>query len=76
MPFPLKQKKGYKLEFLEKTGLTIVKDDKQYDRFRGRLMFPIHSISGRVLGFGGRVMKNTDKAAKYVNSPERDLLQK
>ena len=70
------KKKGYKLEFLEKTGLTIVKDDKQYDRFRGRLMFPIHSISGRVLGFGGRVMKNTDKAAKYVNSPESEIYYK
>ena len=69
-------KKGYKLEFLEKTGLTIIKGDKQFDRFRGRIMFPIHSISGRVLGFGGRILKKSDKAAKYLNSPESDIYYK
>lgn len=75
--FSLKaEKKGYKQEFLEKTGLTIFKDDKRYDRFRGRLMFPIHSISGRVVGFGGRILKKTDKAAKYVNSPESEIYNK
>lgn len=75
--FSLKaEKKGYKQEFLEKTGLTIFKDDKRYDRFRGRLMFPIHSISGRVVGFGGRILKKTYKAAKYVNSPESEIYNK
>src|SRR5690606_26544792 len=49
-------KKGYQLEFLEKTGLTIVKGEKQFDRFKGRVMFPIQSMSGRVLGFGGRIL--------------------
>ena len=67
---------GYKLEFLEKTGLTIVKEDKKFDRFRGRVMFPIHSMSGRVLGFGGRILSNTKKAAKYLNSPESDIYHK
>lgn len=69
-------RKGYKLEFLEKTGLTIVKEEKQFDRFKGRVMFPIHSMSGRVLGFGGRILTSSKKAAKYLNSPESDLYHK
>lgn len=69
-------KQGYKLEFLEKTGLTIVKEDKRFDRFKGRVMFPIKSMSGRVLGFGGRILTNDKKAAKYVNSPESDIYHK
>src|SRR5690554_2373283 len=68
--------KGYQLEFLEKTGLTIVKDDKTFDRFKGRVMFPIQSMSGRVLGFGGRILTNDKKAAKYLNSPESDIYHK
>lgn len=74
---------GYKLEYLEKTGLTIVKQDaqntngsKKFDRFKGRVMFPIHSMSGRVLGFGGRILKNDKKAAKYLNSPESEIYHK
>ena len=63
-------KKGYKLNFLEKTGLTIVKDNKNIDRFKGRVMFPIFSMSGRVLGFGGRILKSSKNIAKYINSPE------
>lgn len=69
-------KKGYKLDYLEKTGLTIVKETKQFDRFKGRVMFPIHSMSGRVLGFGGRILTNDKKAAKYLNSPESDIYHK
>ena len=69
-------RKGYQLEYLEKTGLTIVKDDKQFDRFKGRVMFPIHSMSGRILGFGGRILVSDKKAAKYVNSPESEVYQK
>jgi DNA primase len=69
-------KKGYKLEFLEKTGLTIVKEEKQFDRFKGRVMFPIKSMSGRVLGFGGRILSSDKKAAKYLNSPESDIYHK
>lgn len=68
--------KGYKLEFLEKTGLTIVKDSKQFDRFKGRVMFPIHSMSGRVLGFGGRILTNDKRSAKYLNSPESEIYHK
>ncbi|WP_179020913.1 DNA primase [Winogradskyella forsetii] len=68
--------KGYKLEFLEQTGLTIVKGDKRFDRFKGRVMFPIHSMSGRILGFGGRILVNDKKAAKYLNSPESEIYHK
>ena len=75
--------KGYKLKYLEKTGLTIVKEDannpnnpKKFDRFKGRVLFPIHSMSGRVLGFGGRILNNDKKAAKYLNSPESDIYHK
>lgn len=70
--------KAYKLEYLEKTGLTIVKqeDGKTFDRFKGRVMFPIHSMSGRVLGFGGRILTNDKKAAKYLNSPESEIYHK
>ncbi len=69
-------KKGYKLEYLQKTGLTIVKGDKRFDRFKGRVMFPIKSMSGRVLGYGGRILIADKKAAKYVNSPESDIYHK
>ncbi len=68
--------KSYKLEYLEKTGLTIVGEDKQFDRFKGRVMFPIQSMSGRVLGFGGRILTNDKKAAKYLNSPESEIYHK
>ena len=69
-------KKGYQLEYLEKTGLSIVKEEKQFDRFKGRVMFPIQSMSGRVLGFGGRILGNDKKAAKYLNSPESEIYHK
>jgi len=69
-------RKGYKLDYLEKTGLSIVKGEKQFDRFKGRVMFPIHSMSGRALGFGGRILTNDKKAAKYLNSPESELYHK
>lgn len=67
---------GYQLEYLSKVGLTIVKENKQFDRFKGRVIFPIHSFSGRVLGFGGRILKSNDKAAKYLNSPESPIYHK
>jgi len=69
-------KKGYLLKYLENTGLTIVKEEKKFDRFKGRVMFPIHSMSGRVLGFGGRILAKNEKAAKYLNSPESDIYHK
>ncbi len=70
------QKKGYKLEYLEKVGLVKSKDDRHFDFFRGRVMFPIHSVSGRVLGFGGRTLITDKKIAKYFNSPESIIYNK
>ena len=67
---------GYKLNFLEKTGLTIVKDSENIDRFRGRVIFPIKSMSGRILGFGGRILGSSKHLAKYINSPETLIYQK
>ena len=70
-------KKGYKKEFLVKTGLTIEGDnDYIVDRFRGRVLFPVHSVSGKVVAFGGRVLKTDAKTAKYVNSPESEIYKK
>lgn len=69
--------KGYQLEFLDKVGLTITREDgKHFDRFKGRVMFPIQSLSGRNLGFGGRILTNDKKAAKYLNSPESEIYHK
>ena len=77
------EKAGYQLKYLEKTGLVIKREDDQghdtgrrYDRFRGRVMFPIHNVSGRVVGFGARTLKRDDKMAKYLNSPESDIYHK
>lgn len=67
---------GYKIDFLDKTGLTIVNENGKFDRFRGRVMFPIHGLSGNVIGFGGRILKKDVKAAKYLNSPESDIYHK
>jgi DNA primase len=75
-------KAGYQLDFLDKTGVSIVKESsdgkpaKTFDRFKGRVMFPIRSMSGRVLGFGGRILKNDKKAAKYLNSPQSEVYDK
>ena len=70
------ESKKYEIEFLEKTGLSIVKDNRKFDRFKGRVMFPIHSMSGRILGFGGRTLSSDKKAAKYLNSPESIIYHK
>ena len=70
------QKQGYKMEFLEKTGLTIKRDDWVRDRFAARVMFPIHNIAGRVIAFGGRTLKNEKTIAKYLNSPESEIYHK
>jgi DNA primase, catalytic core len=67
---------GYKQDFLVKTGLSIQHEDHLFDRFSGRVMFPIHSLSGQVLGFGGRVLKTDAKTAKYLNSPESEIYHK
>ncbi|MDA3824259.1 MAG: DNA primase [Bacteroidales bacterium] len=70
------QKNGYKKEYLVKTGLTIEKEDYVFDRFAGRIIFPIHGISGNVVGFGGRTLKTDKNTAKYLNSPESDIYHK
>ncbi|MGY4383667.1 DNA primase [Pedobacter sp. UYP24] len=68
---------GHKEEYLEKTGLSIRNDKgKLYDRFRGRVMFPIHNFTGRVIGFGGRTLKTDKNVPKYVNSPESEIYHK
>jgi DNA primase len=70
-------KQGYKKEFLVKTGLTLEHESGQLsDRFRGRVMFPVHSLSGKVVAFGGRVLKKDEKTAKYLNSPESEVYHK
>jgi DNA primase len=68
---------GYKKEYLEKTGLAIVYENGQaVDRFRGRVLFPVHSLSGQVVAFGGRILKKDEKTAKYLNSPESEVYHK
>jgi DNA primase len=71
------QKEGYKLEYLVKTGLSIHSEGHTpFDRFSGRVMFPIHNLTGKVIGFGGRIMTNDKKTAKYLNSPESEIYHK
>ncbi len=70
------QAEGYKLEYLEKTGLTIVQENKIYDRFRGRVIFPVHNLTGRVIAFGARILKADPKSPKYINSPETEIYHK
>ena len=65
---------GFQEDFLVSSGLTIKKEKKRFDRFKGRVMFPIHSMSGRVMGFGGRVLKQDKQAT--VNSPDSEVYQK
>lgn len=69
-------KNGYKKEFLIKTGLSIERDEQVFDRFSGRIIFPILGISGSVIGFGGRTLRTDKNIAKYVNSPESDIYHK
>ena len=70
------QRQGYKMEFLEQTGLTIKRDDWIRDRFAGRVIFPFHNLAGRVIAFGGRILVSDPKAAKYLNSPESEIYHK
>jgi DNA primase len=67
---------GFKKEYMVKTGLTIEKENRYFDRFSGRVLFPIHSISGQVIGFGGRILKTDKNTAKYLNSPESEIYHK
>jgi len=70
-------KEGYQQEFLEESGLSVKRDNGSlYDRYRGRVMFPIHSFTGRVIAFGGRTLKKDKNVPKYVNSPESEIYHK
>ncbi|MFN8305346.1 MAG: DNA primase [Ferruginibacter sp.] len=66
----------YSLELLQKSGLVNVRDGKAYDNYRGRIIFPVHNQSGKVLGFGARIIKKNDKAPKYINTPENQIYVK
>lgn len=68
--------KGYKKEFLVKTGLTIENERGAFDRFRARVIFPVHDLAGKVIAFGGRTMTADKKVAKYLNSPESEIYHK
>ena len=68
--------KGYSPELLEKAGLIIKKEDSQYDRFRGRVIFPVHSVTGKPIAFGARILKNVKNQPKYLNSPETEVYSK
>lgn len=69
--------KGYSENMLEKSGLLIKKDDgKKYDRFRGRVIFPVHNLSGKVIAFGARILTKEKDQPKYINSPETDIYHK
>ena len=69
-------KKGYKKELLEEAGLIVVKEQKTYDRFRARVIFPIHNVTGKVIAFGARTLSKDKKQPKYLNSPETELYNK
>jgi len=69
-------KNAFKLQHLEKSGLSIEKEGKHYDRFRQRVMFPIHNLTGRIIGFGGRILTDDKTKSKYINSPESDIYSK
>ena len=69
-------KNGFKQEFLIKNGLCYESYGKLVDRFRGRVIFPIHTLSGKVVAFGGRILSSNSKLAKYVNSPESEIYHK
>jgi DNA primase len=68
--------KGYNADILEKAGLLIRKEEKQFDRFRGRVIFPIHNVSGKVVAFGARILKADKNQPKYLNSPETEVYHK
>lgn len=69
-------KNGYGKDLLTKVGLTVSYDDRVYDRYRGRVIFPIHNLTGKVIGFGGRILSTDKTKAKYVNSPESEIYNK
>ncbi len=66
----------YNLDLLQKSGLVAIRDERPVDNYRGRIIFPIHNQSGKVLGFGARILKTNDRAPKYINTPENEIYVK
>ena len=66
----------YNLEYLQKSGLVVVRDERPMDNYRGRIIFPVHNQTGKIIGFGARVIKSNDRAPKYINTPENELYVK
>jgi DNA primase len=66
----------YNIDYLQKSGLVTVRDEKPADNYRGRIIFPVHNQSGKIVGFGARLIKNNDKAPKYINTPENEIYVK
>lgn len=66
----------FNIDYLQKSGLITIRDEKPADNYRGRIIFPVHNQSGKILGFGARLIKNNDKAPKYINTPENEIYVK
>jgi DNA primase len=66
----------YNTEYLQKTGLVVMRNDELVDNYRGRIIFPVHNNTGKVIGFGARIIRNNDKAPKYINTPEKRIIHK
>ncbi|HXO75286.1 MAG TPA: DNA primase [Puia sp.] len=66
----------YNLEYLQKSGLVVVRDERPMDNYRGRIIFPVHNQTGKIIGFGARIIKSNDRAPKYINTPENELYVK
>src|SRR5258708_7884687 len=66
----------YNLEYLQKSGLVAVRDERPMDNYRGRIIFPVHNQTGKIIGFGARIIKSNDRAPKYINTPENELYVK
>ena len=70
------QQKQYNPELLQKSGLVVMRDNRLQDNYRGRVIFPIHNQSGKVIGFGARLIRKNDRAPKYINTPENEIYVK
>ncbi|HSZ85749.1 MAG TPA: DNA primase, partial [Puia sp.] len=66
----------YNAEYLQKSGLVVMRDEKLLDNYRGRIIFPVHNQTGKIMGFGARIIKNNDRAPKYINTPENEIYVK
>ena len=66
----------YNLDYLQKSGLVVVRDERPMDNYRGRIIFPVHNQTGKIIGFGARIIKSNDRAPKYINTPENELYVK